>query len=100
VLGLFTSKVRSLYATHPGTVRGLLWGNVTHCQTAFFLDQAHKRNNVKITEYSEVLGPLQHLSLFSADDCRTRWSKGIKEFEATVRKRNCLTMMCRTDKIK
>lgn len=37
-----------------------------------FLDQAHKQNNVKITEDSEVLGPLQHLSLFSADDCRNQ----------------------------
>lgn len=52
-----------------------------------FIDQAHKQNNEKITEDSEVLGPLQHLNLFSADDRRTRWSKGIKEFEATVRKR-------------
>lgn len=66
----------------------------------FFLDQAQKQNNVKITEGNEVLGLLQHLSLFSADHHRTRWSTGIKEFEATVRKENCLTTICRTDKIK
>lgn len=58
----------------------------------FFPGQDHGQDNVKIAEALATSKSVQ------SEDHRTGWSKGIKEFEATVRKRNCL-MMIRTGKI-
>lgn len=99
MLKLFTSKVWQAFVQHIQAQAPM--GKCHRPQEmTFFISQAYKQNNVTITEDSEVLSPLQHLSLFSVDDLRTRWSKGIKEFEATVRKSSCLTLICRTDRIR